>query len=100
MVHFSRKAVLTEMPSNVLYIAVLPFIHMGSNFGLTEQVLTLFPDRSFATEFFPDEVDGYILTFEHRANKYLIGGHVTSYQFQKVDTGDGRVIVQVTQNVS
>ncbi len=27
----------------------------GSNFGLTEQALTLIPNRDFATQFFPDE---------------------------------------------
>jgi len=62
-------------PSNELYLAVLPLIHISTTgpvgFGLTEQTLTLFPDRSFATEFFPDEVDGYVRTFKNRADKYL-----------------------------
>ena len=66
-----------ELPSIELYLAVLPMVHMGVNFGLTEQILTLFPSRAFATEFFPDEVDAYILTFERRANEHLVGGHVT-----------------------
>ena len=48
--------------TNELYLTVLPIIHMGQAFGLTEQVLTLFPDRNFATEFFPDEVEGYVAT--------------------------------------
>ena len=58
------------MPStNTLYLAVLPIIRLSdTNFGLTEQILTLFPDRSFATEFFEDEVDGYVATFEHRTS--------------------------------
>ena len=64
----------------VLYLAVLPMIHAT---GLTEQVLTLFPSREFATEFFPEEVDGYILTFTNRANKYLTGGHVQGYEVEK-----------------
>ena len=38
------------MPSNELYLTVLPLIHLGN--GLTEQSLTVFPDRNFATEFF------------------------------------------------
>ena len=92
------------MPSNELYLAVLPLVHITTNqvlgYGLTEQVLTLFPDKSFATEFFPDEVDTYILGFESRANKYLTGGHVTGYEFHKEQTDNGRVIVRVLQEVN
>ena len=92
------------MPSNVLYLAVLPLVHISntpySGFGITEQTLTLFPDKGFATVFFPDEVDTYISMFELRANKYLTGGHVTGYEFQKETTEDGRVIVRVIQNVA
>lgn len=75
-------------------------VHMGqSNFGMTEQVLTLMPDRSFATEFFPDEAATYIQTFKWRADKYLTGGHVTGYEFKQEPTASGRVIVRVIQNV-
>jgi hypothetical protein len=91
------------MPSNELYLAVLPLVHITLNqvlgYGLTEETLTLFPDRSFATEFSPDEVDNYIVAFESRAKKYLTGGHVTGYEFHKEQTDDGRVIVRVLQNV-
>ncbi len=66
--------------------------------GLT-QTLTLFPDRNFATEFFPDEVDSYIDAFMWRANKYLVGGHSVGYEFVKEPTENNRVIVKVTQNV-
>lgn len=91
---------MTEKPGIVLYLAVLPLVHLyQDNYGLTEQTLTLFPDRKFATEFFEDEVDDYIGIFERRANKYLIGGHVTRYHFEKVETGDDRVVVKVTQYV-
>ena len=83
--------------SNELFLAVLPLIHTSS--GLTEQTLTLFPDRDFATEFFPDEVGGYIATFENRI-KYLTGGHVTGYDIHQEQTEDGRVIVRVVQNVA
>ncbi|MGH7746548.1 MAG: hypothetical protein ACREQ5_17575, partial [Candidatus Dormibacteria bacterium] len=74
-----------EMPkSNELYLAVLPLIHItptqSLGFGLTEQALTLFSDKNFATEFFPDEVEGYIATFKSRADMYLTGGHVTGYE--------------------
>jgi hypothetical protein len=91
------------VPTNELYLAVLPLIHISTNrvigFGLTEQTLTLFPDRNFATEFFPDEVDRYIATFTNRADTYLTGGHVISYECVKEETDDGRVIVKVRQNV-
>jgi len=91
------------MPSNDLYLAVLPLIHISANpslgFGLTEQTLTLFPDKNWATEFFPDEVENYICTFEARASKYLTGGHVIGYEVHKEPTDSGRVIVRVTQNV-
>jgi hypothetical protein len=89
------------MPTNELYFAVLPIIHIGPNqYGLTEQVLTLLPGRNLATEFFADEVDSYILVFERRAEKYLRGEHVTGYKVDKEETKDGRVIVKVIQNVA
>ncbi len=87
---------------NVLFLTVLPLIHFNKFFGLhgeTDQVMTLFPSREFATEFFPDEVDQYMKEFEHRAKSYLVGGHVVGYRFDKLSTDDGRFIVQVTQNV-
>jgi hypothetical protein len=99
-----RGTSTTEKPGNELYLAVLPLIHISVTpslgYGLTEQTLTLFPDRKFATEFFPDEVDNYILAFESRAQKYLTGGHVTGYVVSKVSTPDGRVVVRVVQHVS
>jgi hypothetical protein len=93
------------MRTNELYLAVLPLIHVSVNqtlgFGLTEQILTLFPDKDLATAFFEDEVQGYIDTFTNRANKYLTGGHVTGYEVHKEPSkhGDGRVIVRVTQTL-
>jgi hypothetical protein len=88
--------------SNTLYLAVLPLIHVSLNqqfgFGLTEETLTLFPDRNFATEFFADEVDGYVTTFENRI-KFMTGGHVKSWEVHKEPIGNGRVIVRVVQNV-
>jgi len=90
------------MATNELYLAVLPLVHVTLNqvlgYGLTEQTLTLFPDKNFATEFFPDDVDNYILIFQARADKYLVGGHVKGYTFTKEPTDDGRVIVRVTQH--
>ena len=91
------------MVSNELYLTSLPLIHVSNvpyvGFGLTETILTLLPDRSFATEFFPDEVEGFIKTFENRL-KYLTGGHVKGYDIHPEQTPDGRVIVRVVQHVS
>jgi hypothetical protein len=91
------------MASNELYLAILPLIHITPNqvtgFGLTEEVLTLFSDRKFATSFFADEVEGYIDIFKNR-EKYLTGGHVKGYEYHKEDAADGRVIVRVMQHVA
>jgi hypothetical protein len=84
------------MYTNELYLSVLPLIHISS--GLTEETLTLYPDKNFATEFFPDEVEGYISTFKNRI-KYLVGGHSKGYDVHPENTEDGRVIVRVVQNV-
>jgi hypothetical protein len=84
------------MPSNELFFVVLPLIHLSN--GLTEHTLTLLPNRDFATEFFPDEVEGYIAMFTNRL-KYLTGGHVIGYDLESEDAGNGRVIVRVRQNV-
>jgi hypothetical protein len=86
------------MLTNELYLTVLPLIHMGGEFGKTEQALTLFPNIDFATKFFPDEVDAYIATFKNRLS-LLTGGHVKGYEIQQVATDDHRVIVRVVQNV-
>ncbi|HWF03162.1 MAG TPA: hypothetical protein VHA06_05715, partial [Candidatus Angelobacter sp.] len=69
----------TKTSKNELYLMVLPLVHLDT--GLTEQTMTLFPDKAFATEFFEDEVDLYVSMFKSRANKYLIGGHVLAYEF-------------------
>ena len=95
---FTVTAEKRKIPSNELYLVVLPLIHISS--GVTEQTLTLLPDRDMATEFFQDEVEGYIRMFESRANKYLAGGHVTHYTVEREETPTGRVRVRVIQNVS
>lgn len=86
------------MASNELYLTVLPLIHLAPEFGKTGQALTLFPDINFATEFFPDEVDSYVATFQNRI-KYLTGGHVKDYKIVQESTDNGRVIVKVIQDV-
>lgn len=86
---------------NNLYLAVMPLVHLGDRYGLTEQALTLFPDSQFATLFHPDEVDNYLDFFKSRAEKYLKGGNVVSYQFEKEPVvGTGLVRVHVIQNVT
>ena len=91
------------MPLNDLYLVVLPVIHLTPvgplGFGLTEQVLTLLPGRDLATEFFKDEVEGYVTTFQNRADKYLAGGHVKGYDVEIIETEDDRVVVKVVQRV-
>ena len=101
------------MPTNRLYLAVLPFIHLSPTPGRptflrhsvvqisrTEQVLTLFPDRTFATEFFPDEVEDYVRIFNENAAQFLTGGHVAHYELTREPTDDGRMVVRVDQYVS
>ena len=83
---------------NVLYISIMPIIHLSVNFGLTEQILTLFPDRNFATEFLPEHVAGVLATFESRAKDHLSDNNI-SYTVHPENTGDGRVIVKVIQHV-
>jgi hypothetical protein len=85
------------MLTNELYLTVLPIVHTSS--GLTEETLTLFPSKDFATSFFPEEVDKYLDMFKVRAERYLTGGNVLKYDFFKEDTDDGRVVVRVIQSV-
>lgn len=83
---------------NNLYLAVIPLVHIDT--GLTEQVMTLFPDQKFATLFSPSEVDSYLSMFKRRAESYLQGGDVINYQFTKEDVvGTGKVRVVVIQHV-
>ena len=81
--------------TNDLYLAVLPLVHLTPNqffgYGLTEETVTLFPDRNFATHFFPDEVDAYIEAFKSRT-QWQVGGHSKGYEFFKERTPEGRVI--------
>jgi hypothetical protein len=95
---------MTYAPTtNVLYLVVQPIVHITENpilgYGLAEQIITLVADREHASVFFPDDVDAYITAFQWRAEKYFVGGHVTGWEFFKDDSGDGRVIVRVHQNV-
>src|SRR5260370_12712078 len=89
-----------QMLTNTLYLAVLPIIHMGkTDFGRTEEFITVLPERKLATEFFPDEVEGYVATFRNRLT-YLTGGHVKKWEIHAEPTESGRVIVRVVQYVA
>ena len=87
-----------------LYLSVLPLVHITNTpftrRGLTEQTLTLFPDKNFATEFYPDQVDDYIELFKVNALTYLVGGRITGYDFKKEITEEGLVIVKVIQSAA
>jgi hypothetical protein len=83
---------------NRLYLSVLPLVHLDT--GLTEQTLTLFPDQQFATLFTPEEVDTYLSFFERRAESYLKGANIISYEFAKEPVvGTPYVRVLVVQHV-
>ena|SRR5271163_51531 len=79
-----------------LFIAVLPLVHYSRHFaGVTyEEVMTLVPDRNFATEFQPQDVDKYIYTFREAAEEKF-GGPVRKFHYSKHPTEDGRVFVVV-----
>jgi hypothetical protein len=90
------------MPKNELYLVVLPVVHLGlPNHGLTEQILTLLPDRNLATEFPGEEVWTFVHMFEEKSKKYLTGGNVSSYSFNvlRINQTEDRYIVHVTQNI-
>ena len=89
--------------SNQLYLAVLPLIHVSNNhilgFGLTEEVLTLFPNRDLAGKFAERDADIAIQTFQAR-QKYLTGNAVIGYELFKDPVSDGLFIVRVIQHIS
>lgn len=82
---------------NDLYLAVLPLVHYSRHFAgeRFEEVMTLVPERNFATEFSPDEVDRYIQTFRNAAEEKF-GGPVRRFNYIQHKTADGRVYVVVT----
>jgi hypothetical protein len=83
---------------NELYLAVLPMIRMFDSPLPVEEFLTLYPDRNFATNFFPDEVDFFLNLIKRRSGN-LTGGHVVRYEFSVEPTEDGRKIIKVIQIV-
>jgi hypothetical protein len=90
---------MVTLIDNVLYFAVFPQIVVsGTSFGRTEQVLTLVPDKNFASAFFTEEVESYIQVFKNR-QKHITGGHVIGYDVATESASDGRVYVRATQHV-
>ena len=83
-----------------LFLAVLPLVHYSRHFaGVSyEEVMTLVPDRNFATEFPPDVVDKYVNTFREAAEEKF-GGPVRQFNYSKhhTESGNGRVYVVVNQ---
>jgi hypothetical protein len=63
---------------------------------MARKVMTLVPDRNFAAEFNPGEVDNYIQTFRNAAEPKF-GEHGRKYNDAKWETSEGRVYVLVTQ---
>ena len=101
-VTFQKMSSTPTLPGsrdNELYLAVLPLVHYSRFFAgeRYEEVMTLVPDRNFATEFLPNEVDRYIQTFRNAAEEKL-GGPVRLYHYEKRNTADGRVYVVVMQH--
>lgn len=84
---------------NELYLVVMPQISLSSNPGQVDQILTLLPDKKFASEFSATDAKSYVLMFKHR-EKYFIGGDVIGYSYHEEATPSGRYIVRVTQNVA
>jgi hypothetical protein len=80
-----------------LYLAVLPLVHYSRNFAgeRFEEVMTLVPDRNFATEFEPNAVSVYIQTFKNAAEEKF-GGPVRRFKYEPYATNEGRVYVVVT----
>jgi len=78
--------------TNELYLVVLPLIHLTERVGLTEQVLTLFPEKRYATKFFPEQVDTHISLFQNRTGN-LSGGHVTGYEVMQIIWLAGRFLL-------
>ena len=99
VIESAPEVTIKEMQQNILYLATLPLFHLGPGIPRAEEVFTLYPDRDFATQFFPDELNRYKDTFKFLVQQ-LKGGHVIGYDFIEEDAGNGRIILQVIQNVS
>ena len=82
-----------------LFLAVLPLGHYSRHFaGVTyEEVMTLLPERNFATEFKPHEVDQYVRTFREANENLQFGQPVRRYSYAKYQAENGRMFVVVNQ---
>ena len=97
----ATRPTLPGSGENELYLAVLPLVHYSRFFAgeRYEEVMTLVPDRNFATEFRQDEADRYIQTFRSAAEEKY-GGPIRKFNYFKRVTDDGRVFVVVTQDAT
>ncbi len=79
-----------------LYLAVLPLVHYSRFFAgeRFEEVMTLVPDRNFATEFKAGEASLYIQTFRNAAEEKY-GGPVRRFSYDAYDAGNGKVYIVV-----
>ena len=79
-----------------LYLAVLPLVHYSRLFAgeRFEEVMTLVPDRNFATEFPANEAPIYIQTFRNAAEEKY-GGPVRRFDYEAYDAGNGKVYIVV-----
>lgn len=80
-----------------LYLAVLPLVHYSRFFAgeRFEEVMTLLPERNFATEFLRNDAPLYIQTFRNAAEEKY-GGPVRRFNYTAYDAGNGKVYVVVT----
>lgn len=83
-----------------MYLAVLPLVHYSQFFAgeRFEEVMTLVPDRNFASEFDPNAVDLYINTFRNAAEARY-GGLGRKFQYEKfliTNEFASRIVVVVT----
>jgi hypothetical protein len=85
--------------SNELYMAVLPMVHLGINqYGLTEQVITLLPDRKQATDFFPMRFRTTSTSSSEEPSTSSVGTSLGTH-LNRSRLTLGRVIVRVYQHV-
>jgi hypothetical protein len=80
-----------------LYLAVLPLVHYSRLFSGAqfEEVMTLVPDRNFATEFRSDVAALYVQTFREAAEEKY-GGPIRKFNYTAYDAGEGKCYIVVT----
>jgi hypothetical protein len=87
-----------EIIDNELYLCALPLMRIFDSPQPIEEFLTLYPDKNFATNFFPDEMTRTMDLLKRRLLN-MAGGHVIGYDVEQEPTEDGRFIIKVIQHV-